>query len=515
MTSEHSSTSQRLTSSQASRWQRFLLPVLGVVILGLCGLTLLGLTHARVGAVALVVGAAAALLPLGPVIATFLWVDRWEPEPPRLLFAAFLWGACGATIAALLINDTAQVVGEVLLGTGGGDLVAALISAPLFEEAAKGLFVLAVLLRRRQEFNGIVDGIVYAGITGVGFAFTENITYFGLAFVQGGFGDMSGGVVAVFVLRGVLSPFTHSLFGAMLGIGLGIAACTSRPRMRIAAPLIGYLMAVLLHALWNGAATLGGGRIFINVYFLVMVPIFLSTALLVCWQRRREQHVVVTQLPGFAAEGWIAASEIGLLASLTSRKEWRVAVRKRSGASAGKAVAAYQLAVTELAFVRNQLAGGRTFPETAERLDQAVARLIRSRAAVLRSPGALADAARSTAGIRRRNRPSRGSGWLFDRQPVLLRALGPPRRPVSTEVTLPGIVVGSNRSADETLPIPKMVLEPLSSGAPTVRHDGVVAPVEPALTSAREPVIPAQSSESTDVTVVIDPVPPTSGEPKA
>jgi len=32
----------------------------------------------------------------------------------------------------------------------------------------------------------------------------------------------------------------------------------------------------VLHALWNGAATLGGGQTFLNVYFLIMVPIFIA-----------------------------------------------------------------------------------------------------------------------------------------------------------------------------------------------------------------------------------------------
>ncbi len=27
------------------------------------------------------------------VVLCYLWVDRWEPEPPRLLILAFLWSA--------------------------------------------------------------------------------------------------------------------------------------------------------------------------------------------------------------------------------------------------------------------------------------------------------------------------------------------------------------------------------------------------------------------------------------
>jgi len=65
-------------------------PVIGLVFLGICGLVVIGLVGSSVGVGGVVVGALCALLPVGPVVATFLWVDRWEPEPPRLLLLAFL-----------------------------------------------------------------------------------------------------------------------------------------------------------------------------------------------------------------------------------------------------------------------------------------------------------------------------------------------------------------------------------------------------------------------------------------
>jgi len=109
-----------------------------------------------------------ALLPVGPVVAAFLWVDRWEPDRPACVWLAFGWGACVATITALLINNTAEAVGDLLLGKGNGDKLSAVVSAPLFEEAAKGAFILAILLRLRDEFDGVIDGIVYAGFVAAG-----------------------------------------------------------------------------------------------------------------------------------------------------------------------------------------------------------------------------------------------------------------------------------------------------------------------------------------------------------
>jgi RsiW-degrading membrane proteinase PrsW (M82 family) len=329
-----------------------LLPVIGLIVLSLCGLGVFAYLTTRVGLVAELVGMGGALLPVVPVVAVFLWIDRWEPEPAKLLWLAFAWGACGATLTALLINNTAEVVGDLLLGKGGGDPVAAVVSAPLIEEAAKAAFVLGILLRRRHEFDGVVDGIVYAGMCAAGFAFTENIYYFGRVFTEHGFG--TAGVVGAFILRGVLAPFTHPLFTAMTGIGIGVAATASRRWVRIAMLLAGYSAAVVLHAMWNAAATLGNATTFLNVYFLIMVPVFLGAALLVNWARKREQRIVAEALPELARDGLVAASEVALLCSLKRRREWRKRINRRSGPVAARAVEEYQIAVTELAFYRHR-----------------------------------------------------------------------------------------------------------------------------------------------------------------
>ena len=145
-----------------------LAPVLGLVALGFCGLVVLGLVGNSVGLGGVVVGALCALLPVGPVVATFLWIDRWEPEPPRLLLIAFLWGACFAALTALLINSSAALVVDEVLGRGSGDVFGAVVIAPVVEEAVKGAFLVGLLIFRRREFDGIVDGIVYAGLVAAG-----------------------------------------------------------------------------------------------------------------------------------------------------------------------------------------------------------------------------------------------------------------------------------------------------------------------------------------------------------
>ena len=279
-------------------------------MLGICGLTVLGLVAGSIGTAGVLVGAVCALLPVGPVVAAFLWIDRWEPEPPRLLLLAFGWGACVAALTALLINTSAVSLLEQILGQGTGELAGPALVGPVVEEAVKGAFLVGLLVLHGREFDGVVDGVVYAGIVAAGFAFTENILYFGQAFVAEGLGGAGGGVLVTFLLRGVFAPFAHPLYTAMIGIGAGLAAGSRNAGFRVGAVVVGYLVAVALHALWNGSATLLGGAAFFDVYGYVMVPLFFAMSRLVVWQRRREQRTIAGHLPEFARQGWVAPSEV-------------------------------------------------------------------------------------------------------------------------------------------------------------------------------------------------------------
>ncbi|MGZ8738429.1 MAG: PrsW family intramembrane metalloprotease, partial [Nocardioides sp.] len=224
-----------------------------------------------------------AALPVGPLVACYLWLDRYEPEPKRLLAFGLLWGGFVATAAALLV----QGIGGLVVGFS--DTASLAIVAPVSEEFAKGLFLLLLLWWRRHELDGILDGIVYAGMVGIGFAFVENILYLGAAY-NGTDGMGPGGtaeVTTVFVLRCLISPFAHPLFTTFIGIGVGIAVSSRRGGVRFFAPLLGYALAVLSHGLWN-ASTLYGVTGFGGVYLFVMAPAFLGMIALAIWARRSE-----------------------------------------------------------------------------------------------------------------------------------------------------------------------------------------------------------------------------------
>src|SRR6478735_736767 len=111
-----------------------------------------------------------ATVPVVPLIVCYMWLDRYEPEPRRLLAAGLLWGGFVATGAAILLGIGGFVVGV-------DDDLSLAVGAPFTEEATKGAFLLLLLWWRRAELDGVLDGIVYAGMIGIGFAFMENILY--------------------------------------------------------------------------------------------------------------------------------------------------------------------------------------------------------------------------------------------------------------------------------------------------------------------------------------------------
>ncbi|MGO4421439.1 PrsW family intramembrane metalloprotease, partial [Streptomyces sp. MCAF7] len=78
-----------------------------IVLLSLSGLVILALVRKQTGTEGFLVGLGLAILPVPLLIAAFRWMDRIEPEPWRNLIFAFAWGACAATLVAIIANGFA------------------------------------------------------------------------------------------------------------------------------------------------------------------------------------------------------------------------------------------------------------------------------------------------------------------------------------------------------------------------------------------------------------------------
>ncbi|MFI0737767.1 PrsW family glutamic-type intramembrane protease [Streptomyces sp. NPDC021100] len=344
-----------------------------VLLLALCGLLILALVREQTGTRGFLVGLGLAVLPVPLLIAAFRWMDRVEPKPWKNLVFAFAWGACAATLVALIANSYAtewimnsvDVAHREDAGTFGATFV-----APVVEESAKGAALLLLFLFRRRDFNGIVDGVVVAGITATGFAFTENILYLGNAYAS----DQSFGAsgfsttAATFFVRVLMSPFAHPLFTSMTGLGFGIAAGlpTRRRVLRALVPVAGLLTAMVLHGVWNGSASLPGLG-FLAVYSLFMLPVFGTLTWLTIWSRQTELRTVRTHLPEYQAAGWLTPPEPLALSSMRARGIARAVAKRTAGRDAARTVAEYISFATSLAFLRQRAYAGRLTPDFTAR----------------------------------------------------------------------------------------------------------------------------------------------------
>jgi RsiW-degrading membrane proteinase PrsW (M82 family) len=320
---------------------------------------------------ALVLGTLLAAIPVGPVVAVFLWLDRYEPEPRSLIVMALGWGALVATAGALVLQTLDQ------FAFGRPESLSAAIVAPVTEEALKGLFVVLLVVTRRRVVDGVLDGIVYGGMVGVGFAFTENILYLASAYM-GGQGIGAGGIGALtgtFVVRGIFSPFAHPFFTALFGIGIGYAVATRSRFWRVVAPLLGYAAAVTAHAFWNGAAFFGGGQYFAVAYLFLMVPGFLLAAGFAVWVRYREGQMLARSLTDAAQRGFIAPYEVPWLVRIPGRRAARAQARRVGGEQALRAMRDYQQQAIELGFLHDRYLRGTAPADVAARGQAMVDRL--------------------------------------------------------------------------------------------------------------------------------------------
>jgi RsiW-degrading membrane proteinase PrsW (M82 family) len=346
-------------------WRRILPLALVVAVCLAGGVGILFVIGYNIGPLPLAIGIAAAVLPVPFLISAFLWLDRYEPEPTIYLAFCFAWGAGVAAFAAYQGNTH---VADLFKKAGlPSDLVAVLV-APVIEESMKALgpvlLLLFTLWKKRRTFNGIVDAIVFFGLSATGFAMSENILYLGgYGYAQGADkGGVAGGlngVIAVFIGRIPLSGFAHPLFTSMTAVGVGVAIRSTDKRVRWIAPIAGLLAAMVLHGSWNLMATLaqdtGHAQILLYGYFSVMMPIFLGMVGFAMWLRSAEGRLTQTALSGYVRAGWLSPPEVASLASIGRRRSARTWAKRVAGDPGADGMRGFQLAATQLALLRDRL----------------------------------------------------------------------------------------------------------------------------------------------------------------
>jgi protease PrsW len=352
------------TGRHRTGWRRWL-PIVGLITLLLAGavgmLLFLGVNF---GGVALAIGLVAAVIPVPLLVSAFLWLDRYEPEPIRYLAFCFAWGAAIATSVALVVNTGASRLFEHLHLP---DALVAVLIAPMIEESMKALGPILLFWRRREEWSGITDGIVYCGLSALGFAMVENVLYLGGHGYAAGaeqYGTAAGlqNVFAIFIVRILFTGFAHPLFTSMTGIGLGIAARSGDRRVRWLAPIAGLLLAMMLHGTFNLLPTLtvslNKPYILLYGYLGFMVPFFFAVVGFAIALRGWEGRIVERVLPYYVSTGWFSPPEVAALGSLGRRYSARQWAGRVAGSAGQRAMKGFQFAATQLALLRDGMQRG-------------------------------------------------------------------------------------------------------------------------------------------------------------
>jgi RsiW-degrading membrane proteinase PrsW (M82 family) len=331
------------------------LRVLWPVLAGAAWLAAVVWVATQIGVNGVAAGVPLSVLLAVPMVGVFLWLDRWEREQPSRLASAFVWGASFAALSSIWSQEWLQSFFDAAVGTDFTVWFRPLVITPVTEEVFKGLFLVWLLVYRRRQITGLLDGIVYGALVGAGFAFTEQILYLGrtiVTFVASDPSDDSAVVTLVlsFVLRMVMVPFFHSFLVAIFGLGAAAAAGRHSRAARFWLASAGLLVAIVLHGVWDWAGLAGADPFLLfKIYGVVMMPLFSAMVVLAIVLRHREGKAITAALPGLARDGHIAEHEVATLANLGQRRRWRRDVRRRSGRAAARAAGRYQAEASALA----------------------------------------------------------------------------------------------------------------------------------------------------------------------
>ncbi len=343
-----------------------MLTVVSLAAIALVALLVVASVPDRLG---LILSVTAASVPALVYAALVLRLDRYEIEPLQAIVACFAWGAVGAILLSIAGGFLFQIAAGGALGEDAGEIATVVLGAPLLEETFKGIAVLAVLIVARDEIDSTLDGLVYGALVGVGFAMTENMLYFGGAYLEGGLGEFGLLVVG----RAVLGGFGHPAYTAVTGAAIG----WSRGRygqgiLRVMVPFFGWAVAVALHLAWNGGLVLTQYRRGDDVGLLeavavqtlfVIVPAVLVLYAIARMSARHELQILRDQLRLEVNRGTITDAEYRTVIDRGMRQRALAAARERGGRALRNRQHAFFHTAADLAFRNHHRSRGE--PETS------------------------------------------------------------------------------------------------------------------------------------------------------
>jgi len=174
-----------------------------------------------------------------PILIIIIYIylkDKYEKESKRILFYTFLLGAVLSVVVTtalylffdlfLPLTDTHSIWQQ---------FVKAFFVVAFIEEFSKYIMV-RYYAQPRKDFNEPFDGIIYAVMVSMGFAFVENIFYV----IDGG--------MNVALLRAITAIPAHASFAVLMGYFMGKAKFSNK---RMTFNLMGLGLAILFHGAYD------------------------------------------------------------------------------------------------------------------------------------------------------------------------------------------------------------------------------------------------------------------------
>lgn len=225
-------------SDRMPRWAWAVVLVGGVVAYNAVWRVMVGTQNATYFPTLLLIGAVTvpfAVLTYAAGALRGLRLDPW-----LVILTVVVGGLIGTLAAGILEYDTMRRLGTIPM-----------LSVGLIEESAKLIVPLAIFLTMRPHDprGGIVLGIA----SGMGFATLETMGYGFQALLATG---NLGAVDLTLQLRALLSPACHIAWTGMATAALWRTSSAPERRRAVGEFVLAFLLAVLLHALWDGSTSL-------------------------------------------------------------------------------------------------------------------------------------------------------------------------------------------------------------------------------------------------------------------
>ena len=273
---------------------------------------------------------------IGFIVVLFWLMFKFDPyrsarRYPQALLAGTALGGTTALVMAVNGNVALGGVWSRYLSPETMAAWQASLTAPIIEEASKGMCAAVILVLCSSVFHRISHALLVGMFVGFGFDVMEDLTYATREAIYSLDSDLAGAMPNL-IQRVLTAVPAHWAYTGLFAVGvmLLLPTFTGPPqwsyarRVLLALPLMA--TASFMHFFWD--SPIGGGFVKIAVTLVVfLIPVW--------WLLRFERQWVTERIAAGRSDGTLAAVPDDVLDSLPTRKARR-ALRKQARRSGGR-----------------------------------------------------------------------------------------------------------------------------------------------------------------------------------